>query len=259
MKILNVVDSLSTLFPKKVRIQLIHAVSGLKLSFHTFNSAEIPQFFNKPTLLNIDNKIWRVTEMQILKEESYFSCKKIVLYVVEPGSHDVGNKHLVPTKMSAPPLTQSPAIQSDITLNISKDEWLQIGLFPTSALPLIQAMTDSILSILESSNNQNMLLGYAACYEREYTTICNPQLDFAQFTHFVGASSIGTISFDDAGFVRDGFSFSAGNHTYYGQVENNQITTLALYQFEYIDEELFDIVNRYDLLLVNWCGAAILA
>lgn len=257
MKILNVVDSLSTLFPKKARIKLVHAISGRELIPHSIKSSEIPEVFNKPTLLNINNQNWRIIEAEIIKEESYFSPKILVLHIIEPELHNQGNKYLIPTKMSAPELTESPPIKGHVTLNMDIDDWQQIGLFPSSALTEIQGIANSVLSIINTSNN--LLLGYDNCYEREYITACSPQLDFDQFIQFAGVYSVGNVSLSNAGFVSDGFSCSSANHTYYGLVENNVITSLSLQQFDHIDEELFGILNHFDLFLADWCNGAILA
>lgn len=259
MKILNVVESLSTLFPKKARIKLIHAVSGRELTFHTIKTSEIPEVFNKPTLLNINDQNWRITKAEIAKEESYFSPKALVLHVIEPELYNQGNKYLVPTTMSAPELTQSPPIKEDFTLNMNIEDWQQIGFFPSSALAEIQGMTGLVLSIINASNDKNVLLGYDDCYKREYIAACSLRLDFDQFIQFAGAYSVGSVSINNADFVLDGFCCSSGNHTYYGQVKNNVITSLALQQFDHIDEELFDMLNHYDLFLADWCNGAILA
>ncbi|PWV53652.1 hypothetical protein C7475_102402 [Chitinophaga sp. S165] len=254
------VDSVSTLFPKKVNITLIHAESREVIANHALNDFPLPEQFNKPTILDIGGSRWRVLKVEALRPGNYFRAAKIQLHVLPPDSIVRSDKYLVPTLVppELTPTTKAAPLFNNFTLHITHDEWLQFEFLPLSALEQIQETTAVIESIINSTDDNNNLLGYSTSHTRDLTSIAKLEIPFDDFCTFTNIIARGNILLPNDTYIENGIALESGDHVYYGILNNGVITTLAIKEFDCLDEELSNVLSRYDLTFVDWCNASIL-
>ncbi len=260
MNILLMVDSVSTLFPKKVNITLVHAESREIIANHALNDFPLPEQFNKPTILDISGSRWRVLKVDNLRSGNYFRAAKIQLHVLPPDSIIPTDKYLVPTlaPLELTPASKVSPVFNTFSLHITHDEWLQFQFLPLSALEQIQETTAMIESIINSPDDNNNLLGYATSHTRDLTSISQLEIPFDDFCTFTNITARGNILLPDDIYIENGIALESSDHIYYGILNNGIITTLAIKEFDCLDEELSDVLARYDLTFVDWCNASIL-
>lgn len=255
MKILTAVDSIFTLFPQKVNISLVHAISGNPITYDIKEIA-LPESFDRPTIITISNAKWRVMKADIKDSTSYFSRKKIILHIVELEDPLSKIKHSVPSQASYPPLTSTPGIDM---LTCNPDNWLQLSFYSIQSLPLLQEMAEKVLTIIEAGA-ANALNGYDNILVREELGENNLGIDFNDFRGFLNNPSQGNIQWENSSYVENGFSLSTESYLYYGTIdEANKIKQLAIQQLEYVSDELTDILAKYELALVDWCNGSIIS
>lgn len=259
MNILLMVDSVSTLFPKKVNVTLVHAESKEVINEHALNEFPSPEHFNKPTILDIGDTRWRVVKAETLRSGNYFRSAKVQLHVVPPDNVIDKNKFLVPTLASLDqiPITNLAPLYSDFPLRISHDEWLQFELLPLANIDQIQETTAIIESIINSPEGNNNLLGYSSCHTRDLTSNSQLEIPFDDFCSFANITAKGNILLPSDDVVKNGVSLNSGDHIYYGILNNGIINKLAIKDFDCLDEELSNVLSKYSLTFVDWCNASI--
>ncbi|MCF6402121.1 hypothetical protein L3C95_04500 [Chitinophaga filiformis] len=261
MNILLMVDSASTLFQKKVNVTLVHAESKAVINNHALNDFPLPEQFNKPTILDIENTRWRIVKVETLRSGNYFRSAKVQLYVLPPDSIVDPNKFLVPTLVPREQIITTDAAQAfnDFTLHLSHDEWLQFEFLPLSNIEQIQETTAIIESIINAPDENNNLWGYSSYHIRDLTWNYRLGIPFEDFCGFTGIADKGNIVLSNAAFVKNGFALRSSDHIYYGIVNNGVITKLAIKNFDCLDEELSNVLSKYGLTFVDWCNASILS
>jgi hypothetical protein len=255
------VDSVSTLFPKKVNVTLIHAESKNVITEHALNEFPEPDQFNKPTILEIENKRWRVIKVQTLRSGNYFRSSRIQLQVLPPDSVVDPNKFLVPTiaPLEQIHVTKATPLFNDFTLRLTQDEWLQFEFLPLINIEQIQETTAVIEAIINSPDEHNNLLGYSNSHTRDLSSLPQLEIPIDDFCALTNITARGSIFLPDDTVVENGFVLESNDHVYYGIVDNGIIKKLAIKEFDCLDEELSNVLSRYDLTFVDWCNASILS
>ena len=261
MNILRVAESTSTLFSKKTNITLIDAETGNIISKHNLDSRSLPESFNKPTIINIEDDKWQILKVEILRKGSYLSAPKLLFHVTSPDNFKMGDNFLVPTQQ---PLTEHETTEHntlfrDYTLARSFEQWLQLEFLPIGNTDLIQEANTTIEAILNTPDENNHLLGYSTNYIRNITYKYQLEIAFDDFCAFINPIQRGNISLRANSFIQNGFSLQSANYDYYGIVEDGIIRKLAIQTFNYVDDELTDLLAKYELLFIDWCNASIIA
>ena len=255
MNILRITDSFAGLFPKKISVTLIHTTEGNIVGEYKINSENLPEVFNKPTVLEIDGQSWRVTRAEPFNSDDYIKRKKLVLHVQEEERFLLHHtRSLVPTRPHPYPLTSNGHAAHDFVLSIAADDWQQIALLSVSSLPLIEAEMNQIENLISATVDDSALLGYETVHNRENIGQIALDIPFYDFYQLVNGQEKGYIQLDQHGTVTNGFFIRSLNYTYYGIVQQQRITTLCLHVFDYIDDELTNVIAAYDLVLVDWCN-----
>src|SRR6185369_11439528 len=68
--------------------------------------------------------------------------------------------YMVPTLHGEDPELADAADCTDFFINLEKDTWRQVELYPESHLPILEKEMNEVVSILFSDNTTNVLEGY---------------------------------------------------------------------------------------------------
>lgn len=247
MKILAMYEGMAGLFPKKVLVTLVHAENNQVLGDYKMAREQLPEIFNKPTTLDMGDRSWRIVKARPFLLEG---VKKLTLHVVEPTASL--NKFMVPTR-SYPPSVLIEDPKSVLIINISLEDWRQLELLPVSRLELIQEKITIIEGMLEAMQEDAGLLGYDTIYEREEIEGAVLNIPFDEFFQFVNGVEKGEVE-----GVADSFVIRSENYQYYGIVKENVILNLCLREFDSAEDEFAGVVEKYELLLADWCSGKII-
>ena len=261
MNILRVIDSASTLFHKKIKVTLINAQNGSVIKKAIIDSKDLPETFNKPTILEIENNHWRIVKAQALNAGSYFQAARLTLHAILQDEFDAGGKYPVPTLdiINEQNTIETDTKFRDFTLSIAEHNWLQLEFHTYENIVEIQNTMEKIEEVINSSDENNHLLGYDSAYIREINFGHQLKIPFSDFCTFLNANEKGNISFHENTFIKNGFSIKTSNYTYYGIIDEGIIRKLAIEKFDFIDDELSNLLARYNLLFVDWCNTYILS
>lgn len=244
MKILAMYEGMAGLFPKKVLVTLVHASSGNTVGNYKVGREQLPEVFNRPTTLDMGDRSWRIVKADPFLLEG---VKKITLHVVEPTvSFD---KFMVPTmSVPLPVLTENSS-----GIPVSPEDWRQLELLPVSQLELIQEEMTIIEEKLNALEEDAGLLGYDTVYERSRIEDTYLSIPFDEFFQFVNGIERGYVY-----GVADSFMIRSENYHYYGIVKDGVILSLCLSAFDSVEDEFAGVVEKYELLLADWCGGKII-
>ncbi|SIO41791.1 hypothetical protein [Chitinophaga niabensis] len=248
MKILAVYEGIVGLFPKKILVTLIHAVNGNKVGEYKMGREQLPEVFNRPTILDMGDRSWRIVKANPFVLEG---VKKVTLHVAEADVF-VQEKFMVPTK-SFPPSVFMEAPPGNFVFNIPPEDWRQLEFLPVAQLELIQEKTAIIEGMLEAMEGDAGLLGYDTIYEREEIEGAVLNIPFDEFFQFVNGVEKGWVE-----GVADSFVIRSENYQYYGIVKENVILNLCLLEFDSAEDEFAGVVEKYELLLADWCSGKII-
>lgn len=244
MKILAMYEGMAGLFPKKVLVTLVHAENNQVLGDYKMAREQLPEIFNKPTTLDMGDRSWRIVKARPFLLEG---VKKLTLHVVEPTASF--NKFMVPT-MSVP----LPVLTGGSSgLSVPPEDWRQLELLPVSQLELIQEEMTVIEEKLNALEEDAGLLGYDAVYERSRIEEAYLRIPFDEFFQFVNGIERG-----DVHGIADSFTIRSENYHYYGIVKDGIILSLCLSAFDSVEDEFASVVEKYELLLADWCGGKII-
>ncbi|MBW8686333.1 hypothetical protein [Chitinophaga rhizophila] len=259
MKILTAVDSIFSLFPQKVDIIFIHALSDAILQYNP-KKVILPDSFDRPTLITINGNKWRVMKAEVRESTSYFGKKRIKLYIIEAEHSTAAIKYAVPSQATCPKLVPNSSPLANTQLfSTDADNWLQLSFYPLYDLPKIQEMTDEVLTIIDNART-NPLAGYNTVLNREQLEGGSLQINLNNFVKYLSNPSPGSIQWDNSGYIENGFVISSDSYVYYGSLDTEgKIRQLALQQLDYVNDELVNILSEYQLILVDWCTGSIIS
>ncbi len=250
---------LLNVFPKKVRVTFIDAVSGNTINKRKVLLAELPEAFNKPITMNIGDNSWRVINAMPARVEEYSVSGRLLLHLqqldtIAPSALRCALPTIAPTL----PVFTDNAQFHDFTLELNAEDWRQIEFMPQELLPLIKEEMDAIEAILYPEDETQNLLGFARIHARYNTNHPYLNIPFDKFCNKIKAKETGNILFKEHGYVQDGFAIRSDSFCYYGIVKEGRILQLNLWQFESADEEFLRVLIKYDLVLANWCKGLVI-
>lgn len=247
-------------FPKKIRVSFIHATTRNLIGIYEISPSKLPISFIKPTNIELEGAYWRVMQANPIHATEFTLNNKLTLYVQETSAIDptyIGSD--IPTISNEIPALTSDSLYEGPPLKISRQQWRQIEFFHTTAIPALQEEMAEIASVLFPEKDVNTLLGYKNIYTRKYIDqiILNVSLD--EVYQRINVSEIRSLYLSENNqYIENGIKIQTANHTYYGIVNKNQITVLGLKEFDSIDDEIYSLMNHYDLVLADWCNGRII-
>lgn len=254
MNYAKAIGSVLQLFPKKIKVTLIDAVTGDCLGKHKIPAELLPAAFNRPTTLEIQNINWRVLNAEPISADDFLFTKKLTLQVQHAAI--VGTdllKYSLPTVCNDLPSTGTGSLYHDFTLEITESDWRQVEFVQLQQSSVIEEAVKIIENIL--TNQLNPLLGYERQYIRDNGLLLNLVIPLEEFCLQLMNPVKGNIFYRNAGFVENGFAIRTDSYTYYGLQENGIIQTLSLLQFDWADDEFMRVLSTYKLFLIDWCNA----
>lgn len=257
MNYAKVIGAALQLFPKKIKVTFIDAVAGGLLSKQKMDFQLLPQYFNKPVTIELNNKKWRVIKAEPANVDDYMFSKKLKLYIRDANAPELLEKYLVPTLANPLPDSATTCLFNDFILNIVESDWRQIEFLPVRYLPVVQEEMKLVEPIVFPQNDNNLLLGFNSMHIRAQTGGQNLSIPFDDFCEATHIHEKGAISINEQGFVENGFAARSENYIYYGTMRDGFIENMALQNFECVDDEFINITSRYDMLLADWCNTKI--
>jgi hypothetical protein len=243
--------TLLTLFPKRINVTFVDATSNQVLSKRKILKEDLPEVFDKPTVLTLDGEPWQVITANPVSGDDFHYSKKLTLTVQRKADFDNTNlRSLVPTSSGTLPAI-IPGIYSE---TIYINQWMQLQFLPIELMPVIETDLGEITKILEIGNN---LVGYPSSYIRDNIPLQSVHIPMNEFCDVVSVGSRGTLGIEADGVVHSSFVIHSHCHVYYGIVDNDIITSLCLRDFEYVDDEFSLLVEKFQLVLVDWCNGAV--
>ncbi|MBC8032702.1 MAG: hypothetical protein H7Y03_01045 [Chitinophagaceae bacterium] len=250
---------LLNIFPKKVRVTFIDALTGSTINTKRILLAELPEAFNRPITMNIGDSPWRVTSARPARVEEYSISKKLLLQVQQPDTINPSIlRYELPTMAPSLPYFTEDPLFSDFTLDLTPEQWRQTEFLPLEFLELIKEEMAPIEAILYPENETQNLLGFAQVHLRQKTDHAYLNIPFEKFCKKVQATGRGNILFPGKGYVHQGFAVTSESFCYYGILKEDRIQQLNLLHFECADEEFFNVLMKYDLVLADWCHGGII-
>ncbi|UPK70634.1 hypothetical protein [Chitinophaga filiformis] len=259
MNILQVLNAASGLFPEKVTVTLIHGETGHHIATHVLKYSELPEAFNKPTILEIESIKWRIVKAEHRRAGHYFKSARISLHVVPDDSFESRGRFFLPTlaALNELEITNEPPAFNDFNLRIKREDWLQLEFLAFENIATVQKTAAIIDSIINTADDENALLGYSIQHTRDnlYHLL---EIDLPNFCSLLNIKGKGNIALSNGCFIKSGFSLQSENHIYYGIQDNGLIRRLALATFDSVDQEIADVLSIYKTLFVDWCNASVL-
>ncbi|ACU58482.1 hypothetical protein [Chitinophaga pinensis] len=243
--------TLLTLFPKKINVTFVDATSNQILSKRKMLKDELPEVFDKPTVLTLDGEPWQVITANPVSGDDFHYSKKLTLTIQRKTDFDTSNQRsLVPTHADTLPVI-IPGIYSE-TIHIN--QWMQLQFLPIDLMPVIETDLGEITKILETGNN---LVGYPSPYTRSNIPLQAIHIPMNEFCDLISVSARGTLGVESQGVIHASFLTHSHSHVYYGIVENDIITSLCLREFEYVDDEFSLLTEKFQIALVDWCNGTV--
>ena len=262
MNYAKIIDGALKLFPKKIKVTFINAVTGDLVGKFKLPPELLPAKFNKPTTIEVNGQLWRVLQANPVDADDFLFTKKLTLHVQENEQVEatsVGS----PVATSAWPLPERSTenLFDEFVLDLSPDQWRQIEFLPVSMQEVVQQEMKEIEPILHPGKGENPLLGFHNTYIRNVIGNQNNVIPFNEFYSLVNGREKGALRFcvSENQYMQHGFALHSDNYLYYGTVQNGQIRDLCISQFDAFDEELFVVLNHFRLLMADWCEGRIVS
>jgi hypothetical protein len=247
MKYLAMFTNMRTLFPRKVIVTLIDATSNQMISQRKVLINELPELFDRPTVLTFDGVAWQVLAAKPVSAEDFHFTKKLTLHVQRQAEFAVSNtRSLIPTVAGEVPAAGEAS--SPILLSVSPAQWAQLQFLPVAESPLVEEQLAVVNTLMKSGNP---LIGYEEVFTR-------PPMPALQIPFSAFCDSISVVVSGSVDGITHSIALRSESHTYYGVVSGEMITSLCLQEFEFVDDELSNVLEQFGLMLVDWCdGQAI--
>jgi hypothetical protein len=246
-------------FPKKIQVRFIHASSGQLLGVHKMKPDQLPPAFDKPTYIEFEDKQWRVMHADPLHTNELATATKLVLHVAEPGSIDPATIWAdFPTICTDWPEDSPEPLFPDFILDVKKESWRQLEILPVDLLTEVQEEMVTIETFLYPGEDISTLPCYKNVYPRKTIVPGISHIGKEEFCALLNIHKKGAIRHFSGDFVKNGFAFCSDNYTYYGILKGDRIEELYLQDFESIDEEIYELVTAYNLLLADWRNGKII-
>lgn len=254
MNYAKVIGSALQLFPKKIKVTLIDAATGKSLGKHTIPAAALPAAFNRPTVLEIDNTNWRVLKADPISADDFLYSKKLILEVCNADNTATQElKYSLPTVCKELPAIGIDSLYQAFTLELDQEDWRQVEFLPLGQSEAIEEAIKSIESIL--TGQPNPLLGYEQQYSRNDVAQPGLAIPWSEFCDLLPNPVLGNVVVNNKRLVQDGFAIRSEGYTYYGIVREGLIQMLCLTQFDSADDEFMQVIDTFQLTMVDWCGA----
>jgi hypothetical protein len=241
MNILKIADGITGLFPKKILVTLRDELSGNIVSVFKADRESIPSRFDRPMVMEMDGKKWRVTRV-------VGAGRKQVELLVQEEPLFVPKRSMVPSVAYPAPPVSTLSVAHIFTLSMRLEEWRQVEFLPAGMMEIVEEEMKDMQAV------EGGLLGYERSHVRERVGDVDLGIPFYEFYQLVEGVEKGSVYLEGEGLVEDGFFVRSVEHVYYGVVRDGGIRQLAMREFDSADEEVTRVIEEWDLVVVDWCG-----
>ena len=285
MNYLQLYEAFTGLLPKRIKITLINYNTGQEIGIFKIDAANLPEVFDKPLVIDIDDKRWRVMQAEPRAAVDFLFRKKLILKVqdeflpanlmpfqsptmaadkpaVLPGEPDDIVSPATNTVFPYIPAIGSLVAEMDndstlpsdpYVLTIEETDWRQVELAAEDCLSVVTGDLHSVQQLL--TEQPDALTGYSQQHTRSQQLKETLLIPWSDFLNRLDKPVIGPLYLRRSGWVENGFTVASAHHTYYGVSVNEYIQVLCLPIMPAMDDELMTIIEHFRLLLVDWCGA----
>jgi hypothetical protein len=244
-----------------IKVKLIEALDNDLIGEVNLSPSQLPQSFKTSTTMHIGDKDWQVVKAEPEDYSDFYKSGELTLWLRPVETIDPSLiRFSIPTISNELPGVSDSSPFNDFTLTLHEDNWRQIEFLPLSLLPVIQEEMADVEAIIfpEDDPDFNSLNGFDKVHVRRRIGEHHLSIELEAFCEKAGIIQRGNIAFQGYNvFVKNGFSLKGANYTWYGIAEENIIRDLAIDFFDSIDDEIMQILNHYDLLMVEWCRGSI--
>lgn len=254
MKYVKMAEGVSGLFNKKAEV-LLESAQGERLGNYKVEETLIPEVLNKPSVIEIENKLWRIIGVKEMREKSILRSRKICLRVVEVDKFIDNDRHLTPTLAYPIPEIFDKNDSSEHSLFLSHEEWRQFEFLPASMNVVIEKELSAVEKILSPEISPDPLLGYSQVHYRKAIGSKKLSIPVKSFCSLLNRNIHGVVLLQLQS-IANSFVLRTDSNTYYGVCEDGMILDLCLYNYESVDDEFQLITSTFDLVMADWCNAS---
>jgi hypothetical protein len=253
MKYLKMAEGAAGLFAKKVEV-LLESPEGKSLGIIKMDESMIPEVFNRPLVIEINNTIWRIIGVKSIREKSILRSRKVLFRVVGSEKYKDDSMSLVPTYAFPIPDKNYGSCVVENALSLSIEEWRQFEFLPVSMNPVMQQELNAIERVLSTEINPAPLLGYKQAHIRESIEQNALKISIEVVCSLLQGEIKESVSIGGT-IVPDSFVLRTERNTYYGICKDGIISDLCIYNYESVDDEFMLLTSTFDLVLADWCNA----
>lgn len=126
-------------FKKTIKVTFIDDATGDIIGFSEMKREQLPEAFDKPTIMHIADEKWQVVKADPLYDREFVVTKELTLHlrrVERMNPQDI--RYTIPTISNELPALADMPLFEDFTLQLHEDDWRQIEFLPIQLLPVIQ-------------------------------------------------------------------------------------------------------------------------
>ena len=247
------------LFAKKdtVQVSFIDISDGKTFAVSKVPKDQLPETFELETQMTIDGQQWSVVEADPIHSNDFIKSGRLTLKMSKIEHIDPKEiLYSLPSISNELPATFNPASTMGNPYSISEDDWRQLEFFHPKSLPLIEEEFDAIEQLKKNTSVDlgDSMVAFSDCHVRSNIGEPDLKLKLTELLEELEVSQVEKLKFNHTHtYIKNGFAAYTAHSVYFGQEENGLISDLCVGDpTEGTSEEIYRIVQRFDLLFVNW-------
>ena len=246
----------------KIKVEFINNLNNEIIGVSEMTADQLPETFEVDTTMHLGDDNWSVDEAIPAKATDFIKSKHLILKMSKIELMNPNDLlFTLPTISNEIASTVPKPLFNDFEHQILEDDWRQNEFLNKSSINLINHEIEEIKKIWKKDKKENISFNaFKNCHVRR--TIGNPnlKLNFEDLKSLLEVKAIGSLKFiKNKDFVKNAFVIKTKETTFYGIVENNNVTQLCISEFsDNTIEDIRKIINKFDLLFVSWYNYEIL-
>jgi hypothetical protein len=244
-----------------IKVRLIEAISNETFNEVQLKKEQLPESFDKPTTIRIEDDEWQVVKAEPQHASEFSKSGSLTLWVKPVLKFNpAAIRYSIPTISNELPATTSDYFYNDFTLALHEDDWRQIEFLPCSLLGIIQEEMGEVEKILFPVDQPDFesLNGFEKMHVRSKIGQKHLSISIEDFCESLQIKERGSITLTNyVENIENGFALRSSNFTYYGIVEKGMIKELCLKDLDGLEDEILQVMEKYQIALVAWCRGSI--
>jgi hypothetical protein len=250
---------------RTVSVEFVDAASGQTFARTDLAATALPASFAVKTTLQLSGESWLVEHADPVTAPEFTATGRLVLTIRRMESMPAEEMlYSLPTICDTLPGT-GPATDPDEHLQLHEDDWRQVELLSRKQADQIHTDLDAIQRVYEQHgqrDDEGRLTAFRQIHVRSIAPVAE-SVSYAKFRSLLPAPqrAYAGVGFQGAAVaVVDSFALKTGALSWYGTVDDDRVSVLAL-QFNAAGDPvpaavLGTVLRMFDLVLVDWCRCA---